>query len=122
MFVLEDYHAIDSAEVHEAVAYLLDHAPASLELVLSTRVEPPLPLSRLRGRGELLEIASADLRFSTADAHTLLVAHQGLVLEPSDVERLVERTEGWPAGLYLAALSLPGREDAHELHRRVRRR
>ena len=64
VFVLEDYHAIDNAEVHEAVSYLLDHAPASLELVLSTRVEPPLPLSRLRGRGDLLEIASADLQFS----------------------------------------------------------
>jgi LuxR family transcriptional regulator, maltose regulon positive regulatory protein len=111
VFVLEDYHAIDQAEVHEAVAYLLDHAPSSLELVISTRVEPPLPLSRLRGRGELLEIASADLRFSIDDAQTLLVAHQGLVLEPADVRRLVERTEGWPAGLYLAALSLAGRED-----------
>jgi len=111
VFVLEDYHAIDQAEVHEAVAYLLDHAPSSLELVISTRVEPPLPLSRLRGRGELLEITSADLRFSIDDAQTLLVAHQGLVLEPADVRRLVERTEGWPAGLYLAALSLAGRED-----------
>ena len=114
VFVLEDYHAIDNAEVHEAVSYLLDHAPASLELVLSTRVEPPLPVSRLRGRGDLLEIASADLQFSTADALTLLVAHQGLDIEPSDVNRLVERTEGWPAGLYLAALSLRGRDDAHE--------
>ena len=81
------------------------------KLVISTRVEPPLPVSRLRGRGELLEIASADLRFSIDDAHTLLVAHQGLALGPSDVQRLVERTEGWPAGLYLAALSLRGRED-----------
>ena len=114
VFVLEDYHAIESAEVHDAVAHLLDHAPSSLELVVSTRVEPPLPLSRLRGRAELLEITSADLRFSIDDAHTMLVAHQGLVLELSDVERLVERTEGWPAGLYLAALSLAGREDPHE--------
>ena len=114
VFVLEDYHAIDNAEVHEAVSYLLDHAPASLELVLSTRVEPPLPLSRLRGRGDLLEIASPDLQFSITDALTLLVAHQGLEIEPSDVNRLVERTEGWPAGLYLAALSLRGRDDAHE--------
>ena len=114
VFVLEDYHAIDNAEVHEAVSYLLDHAPASLELVLSTRVEPPLPVSRLRGRGDLLEIGSVDLRFSNADALTLLVAQQGLAIEPSDVNRLVERTEGWPAGLYLAALSLRGRDDAHE--------
>ncbi|HZA74191.1 MAG TPA: hypothetical protein VE476_14940, partial [Propionibacteriaceae bacterium] len=65
--------------------------------MVSTRVEPPLQLSRLRGRAELLEITSADLRFSIDDAHTMLVAHQGLVLELSDVERLVERTEGWPA-------------------------
>ena len=114
VFVLEDYHAIDNAEVHEAVSYLLDHAPASLELVLSTRVEPPLPVSRLRGRGDLLEIGSVDLRFSNADARTLLVAQQGLAIEPSDVDRLVERTEGWPAGLYLAALSLRGRDDVHE--------
>jgi LuxR family maltose regulon positive regulatory protein len=114
VFVLEDYHAIDNPEVHEAVSYLLDHAPARLELVLSTRVEPPLPLSRLRGRGDLLEIGSGDLRFSIGDALTLLVAHQGLDVDPADVDRLVERTEGWPAGLYLAALSLRGRDDAHE--------
>ena len=114
VFVLEDYHAIEHAEVHEAVAHLLNHAPSSLELVVSTRVEPPLPLSRLRGRAELLEIASADLRFSVDDANTLLVDHQGLALGPSDVRRLVERTEGWPAGLYMAALSLAGREDPRE--------
>ena len=114
VFVLEDYHAIENAEVHEAVSYLLDHAPASLEVVVSTRVEPPLPVARLRGRGELLEIVSGDLGFSIEDAYTLLVAQQGLVLDASDVGRLVERTEGWPAGLYLAALSLIGRDDAHE--------
>jgi LuxR family maltose regulon positive regulatory protein len=72
-----------------------------------------LPVSRLRGRGDLLEIGSADLSFSIADALTLLVGHQGLDIEPPDVNRLVERTEGWPAGLYLAALSLRGRDDAH---------
>jgi len=76
---------------------------------------PLLPLSRLRGRGDLLEIGSGDLRFSIADALTLLVAHQGLDVNPADVNRLVERTEGWPAGLYLAALSLRGRDDAHEI-------
>ena len=114
VFVLEDYHAVDNAEVHEAVSYLLDHAPATLELVLSTRVEPPLPVSRLRGRGELLEIGSADLQFSVPDAYELLIVQQGLEIEPSDVDRLVDRTEGWPAGLYLAALSLRGREDVHD--------
>jgi LuxR family maltose regulon positive regulatory protein len=114
VFVLEDYHAIDNPEVHAAVSYLLDHAPASLELVVSTRVEPPLPVSRFRGRGELLEITTEDLRFSNDDACTLLIAQRGLSLDASDVGRLVERTEGWPAGLYLAALSMAGREDAHE--------
>jgi LuxR family maltose regulon positive regulatory protein len=114
VFVLEDYHAIDNAEVHAAVSYLVEHAPENVELVVSTRIEPPLPVSRLRGRGQLLEIAVPDLQFSIDDAHTLLVAHQGLDLQPSDVRRLVERTEGWPAGLYLAALSLRGRQDAHE--------
>ena len=114
VFVLEDYHAIDNSEVHDAVSYLVEHAPQSLEVVLSTRVEPPLPVSRLRGRAQLLEIAVSDLQFSIGEAHTLLVAHQGLALQPSDVERLVVRTEGWPAGLYLAALSLRGREDARE--------
>jgi LuxR family maltose regulon positive regulatory protein len=112
VFVLEDYHAIDNPEVHEAVSYLVEHAPDGLELVVSTRVEPPLPVSRLRGRGELLEIAVPDLQFSVGDAHALLVGHQGLDLRRSDVQRLHERTEGWPAGLYLAALSLRGRDDA----------
>ena len=77
-------------------------------------MEPPLPVSRLRGRGELLEIASADLRFSVDDAYAMLVSHQGLALGLSDVRRLVERTEGWPAGLYMAALSLAGQAAPHE--------
>jgi LuxR family transcriptional regulator, maltose regulon positive regulatory protein len=114
VFVLDDYHAIDNGQVHEAVSYLIDHAPDTLELALSTRVEPPLPVSRLRGRGQLLEIAVADLQFTVDDAQTLLITHQGLDLDRPDVARLVERTEGWPAGLYLAALSLRGRTDARE--------
>jgi LuxR family transcriptional regulator, maltose regulon positive regulatory protein len=114
VFVLDDYHAINQADIHQAVAYFLEHAPQSLELVISTRVEPPLPVSRLRGRGELLEIASADLRFSVDDAYAMLVSHQGLALGLSDVRRLVERTEGWPAGLYMAALSLAGQAAPHE--------
>ncbi len=113
VLVIEDYHLISSAEVHEAIAFLLDHAPEGLELVLTTRVEPPLPIARLRARGELLEISTTQLGFSDAEARTLLNEHQGLGLEPADVSRLVERTEGWPAGLYLAALSLRGQTDAH---------
>ena len=110
MLVIEDYHVIASPEVHEAVTFLLDHAPARLELVLTTRVEPPLPIARLRARGELLEIATAQLGFSTDEAETMLNEQQGLALDRADVSRLVERTEGWPPGLYLAALSLRGRD------------
>jgi len=113
VLVIEDYHLITSAGVHEAIAFLVDHAPEGLELVLTTRVEPPLPLARLRAHGELLEISTAQLGFSDAEAMTMLNEHQGLGLEPTDVSRLVERTEGWPAGLYLAALSLRGHSDAH---------
>ena len=114
VFVVEDYHVIDNATIHEAVAYLVDHAPPNLEVVISTGVEPPLPLARLRGRGELLEIATTELRFSEDEAHTMLVTHQGLALDQSAVRRLVARTEGWPAGLYLAGLSLAGRAHPHE--------
>ncbi len=112
VLVIEDYHLITSTDVHEAVTVLLDHA-LPLELVLSTRVEPPLPIARLRARGELLEISAADLGFDGPEAAALLNEHQKLNLDPADVSRLVERTEGWPAGLYLAALSLRGRSDVH---------
>ena len=112
--VIDDYHLIASAEVHEAVSFLLDRAPAGFELVISTRTEPPLEVARHRARGELREIAVADLSFSVAEATGLLNDHHGLDLDPVDVARLVERTEGWAAGLYMAALSLRGRDDAHD--------
>ncbi len=111
--VIDDYHLIASAEVHEAVSFLLDRAPAGFELVISTRTEPPLEVARHRARGELREIAVADLSFSVAEATDLLNDQHGLDLDPIDVARLVERTEGWAAGLYMAALSLRGRDDAH---------
>ena len=114
VLVIEDYHLITSAEVHEAMSFVLDHVPSRLELVLSTRTEPPLQVARLRARGELLEVATSQLGFSVAEAQTLLNEHQRLSLDLADVSRLVERTEGWPAGLYLAALSLRGRSDVHE--------
>ncbi len=114
VLVIDDYHLISSAEVHEAVAFLLDHAPPGFELVISTRTEPPLHVARHRARGELLEITVADLGFSVSEATSLLNEQQGLGLDPADVALLVERTEGWPAGLYMAALSLRGRDDAHD--------
>jgi LuxR family maltose regulon positive regulatory protein len=111
--VLDDYHLIESPEIHESLAFLVDNLPAALHLVLSTRADPPLPLARLRARGELLEIRADDLRFTPAEAAELLNVVLELGLEDEDVTRLYERTEGWAAGLYLAALSLRGRADTH---------
>jgi LuxR family transcriptional regulator, maltose regulon positive regulatory protein len=117
VLVIDDYHLISTPDVHEAVAFLLEHLPPALELVISTRAEPPLPLARLRGRGELLELTARELGFSADEAAALLNEGQRLGLDREDVSRLVERTEGWPAGLYMAALSLHGRDDAHEVIR-----
>ncbi len=114
VLVMEDYHLIKNAEVHEAISFVLEHTPPALELVISSRVEPPLPIARLRGRGEILEIAAAHLGFSVSEAQTLLNGDQRLRLDPADVSLLVHRTEGWPAGIYLAALSLRHRDDPHE--------
>ena len=114
VLVLDDYHLIDSGEVHEAVGALLEYLPQTLEIAISTRTEPPLSLARLRGRGQMDEISTRELRFTAAEAEALLNDDQGLGLEQIEIERLLMRTEGWPAGLYLAALSLRGRADADE--------
>jgi LuxR family maltose regulon positive regulatory protein len=113
VLVVDDYHLVRSAEIHEGVAFLVENAPPTLELVLAGRSEPPLPLARLRAKGQLLEIGSEELRFSPAEADALLNDLHGLELAQDDVVRLRDRTEGWAAGLYLAALSLRGRSDAH---------
>lgn len=108
LLVLDDYHVIDAAEVHEAMSFLVEHAPDQLHLLVATRSDPPLRLSRLRSRGQLTEIRAADLRFAPAEAATFLNEVMGLELTPGDVQALEERTEGWVAGLQLAALSLRG--------------
>jgi LuxR family maltose regulon positive regulatory protein len=110
--VLDDYHLADTPEVGSTVSFLLDHQPPQLHLVISTRMDPALPLSRLRARGELVEIRAADLRFTAEEAATYLNRVQQLGLSPSDVEALESRTEGWVAALQLAALSLHHRDDA----------
>ncbi|PSK64543.1 HTH-type transcriptional regulator MalT [Micromonospora sp. MH33] len=102
---LDDYHVIDAAAVHEAVTFLLDNLPPQVTLAVTTRADPPLPLSRLRARGELVEVRAADLRFTTAEAEVFLNEVMGLHLEPALVAALEARTEGWAAGLQLAALS-----------------
>ena len=114
VLVLDDYHVIGDATVHEAVAFLLDHPPRGLHVAISTRSDPPLPLGRLRVLGQLTEVREADLRFTDAETAMLLNEVLGLHIPDDDVTRLRSRTEGWAAGLQLAALSLRGRADRHD--------
>jgi LuxR family maltose regulon positive regulatory protein len=114
VLVLDDYHSITNTEIHEAVAFLVERLPATLRLVVSTRSDPPLPLAVLRVRGELTEIRAGELRFSEDETSALLNDVLNLNLGSTEVSRLCERTEGWAAGLYLAALSLRGRTDSRE--------
>ncbi len=106
--VLDDYHLITTRPIHDALAFLLDHLPPQIHLVILTRADPPLPLARLRVRNQLTEIRAADLRFTTDEAAAFLHRTMGLNLSPEDVAALEARTEGWIAGLQLAALALRG--------------
>jgi LuxR family maltose regulon positive regulatory protein len=108
--VLDDYHTVSSPEVHDGVAFLLDHVSTRLHVVLITRADPDLPLARWRVSDELVEIRAADLRFTTDEASTFLNGASGLNLSVTDVDALAQRTEGWVAALQLAALSLKGRD------------
>jgi LuxR family transcriptional regulator, maltose regulon positive regulatory protein len=112
VLVLDDYHVVTNATCHQTLAFFLDNLPAGVHVVLSTRADPALPLARMRARGELVELRAAELRFTDEEASALLNGSMGLQLTTDDVERLAERTEGWAAALYLAGLSLRGREDA----------
>jgi LuxR family transcriptional regulator, maltose regulon positive regulatory protein len=114
ILVLDDYHLISEQAIHEGIAFLLDHLPPNMHLVISTRADPPLPAYRLRARGQLSELRSDDLRFTAGEAATFLNAAMGLDLAREDIETLEARTEGWIVGLQLAALSLHGRADARE--------
>ena len=111
LLVLDDYHLVDAGPVHESVAFLLENLPPGLLLAVSGRTDPPLPLARLRARGQLAELRAAELRFTTEEAAALLGAAAGPVLPDTAVVALTARTEGWAAGLQLAALSLRGRTD-----------
>jgi LuxR family maltose regulon positive regulatory protein len=106
VLVLDDYHCVRNESIHASVAFLLRHLPANVQLAIATRADPPLPLGSLRAAGEVLEIRAAQLGFSDAEARALLNDSLALGLEPAEVVLLRERTEGWPAGLRLAALSL----------------
>lgn len=114
VLVLDDYHLIENAEIHEVLGYLLEHAPPQFHLLISSRRDPPLPLARWRVRGELSELRAADLRFSDEEAAEFLREIMHLHLSPADTQRLNGRSEGWIAGLQLAALSLRGKEEVSD--------
>jgi LuxR family maltose regulon positive regulatory protein len=114
VLVLDDYHLIDAQEIHEGVAFLLEHLPPHVHVVIATRADPGFPLARLRARGELAEIRAGDLRFTADEAVVYLNEVMGLDLTAPDVAALEARTEGWIAALQLAALSMQGRNDAAE--------
>lgn len=112
--ILDDYHVIGAEVVHRAVSFLLDHLPPQMHLVIASRADPPLPLARLRGHGHLVELRQADLRFTPTEAAAFLNQVMGLALTPGEVALLAAHTEGWIAGLQMAAVSLQGRTDRAE--------
>jgi LuxR family maltose regulon positive regulatory protein len=111
ILVLDDYHIVDSKPVDEALTFLIEHLPHRMHLVIATREDPHLPLARLRARGQLTELRAANLRFTPAEATGFLNQLMGLNLSAEDIAALDKRTEGWIAGLQLAALSMQGRSD-----------
>jgi LuxR family transcriptional regulator, maltose regulon positive regulatory protein len=112
VLVLDDYHVIDGSAVDEALSFGLKHLPPGMHLVIATREDPHLPLARLRGRGQLSEVRADDLRFATDEAAEFLNQVMGLSLSAEDIAALETRTEGWIAGLQMAALSMQGLADA----------
>jgi LuxR family transcriptional regulator, maltose regulon positive regulatory protein len=111
--VLDDYQFVTEEESHKSVAFFVEHLPENVHLVISSRTEPPLPLGRLRARAQMNEIRSEQLAFTEEEAECLLNEKMGLDIGPDDLSVLLERTEGWPAGLYLASLSLQNKGNKH---------
>lgn len=112
ILVLDDYHVVEARQVDGALAFLLEHLPPQMHLVIATREDPHLPLARLRSRGQLTELRATDLRFSSFEAAEFLNQAMGLRLSEEDIAALETRTEGWIAGLQLAAISMRGHDDA----------
>jgi LuxR family maltose regulon positive regulatory protein len=117
VLVLDDVHRITAPAVHDLLAFLLDNLPPTLHLVIATRADPPLPIARLRARGQLTEIRQTDLCFSHTEAAAFLRQSMALDLTPEDVAVLADRTEGWIAGLQMAAVSMRQRDDLGEFVR-----
>jgi LuxR family maltose regulon positive regulatory protein len=113
VLVLDDYQYVTGENARESVAFFVEHLPENFHLVISSRTDPPLPLGRLRARAEMNEIRTEQLAFTAEEAECLLNEKMGLDIGPDDVSVLLERTEGWPAGIYLASLSLQNKEDKH---------
>ena len=111
ILVMDDYHVISTQEIQEGLAFLLAHHPPPLHLVISTRADPPLPIVRLRARGQLTELRADELRFTPQETASFLNELMGLDLLPEDIAALEARTEGWVVGLRLAGLSMQGRTD-----------
>lgn len=111
ILVLDDYHLVDARSVDDALTFLLEHMPPQMHLVITTREDPQLPLSRLRARGQLTELRAADLRFTPSEATEFLNSVMGLALSAQEISVLENRTEGWIAGLQLAVLSMQGHQD-----------
>ncbi len=112
--VLDDYHLIESESVHDAVRFLLDHHPLQMNLIIATRADPPLPVARLRGRSELVEVRMAELRFTLNEAMVFLNQMKDLTLSAEDIAVLHTQTEGWITGLQLAVLSLHGQKNSRD--------
>jgi LuxR family maltose regulon positive regulatory protein len=112
VLVLDDYHVIDSKQVDNTLTFLLEHLPSHMHLVITTREDPHLPLARLRARNQLTELRAADLRFTPSEAAEFLNQMMGLNISAEDIAALETRTEGWIAGLQLAAISMQGHQDA----------
>jgi ATP/maltotriose-dependent transcriptional regulator MalT len=113
VLILDDFHRLSKGPAREGIARLIEHAPSTFHVVLGTRSEPSLPLGAMRAHGELLEVRAHELAFTPDEADALLNGRLGLGLARDDVDLLVERIEGWPAGIYLAGLSLGGVADRH---------
>ncbi|MEJ2706239.1 MAG: LuxR C-terminal-related transcriptional regulator [Anaerolineales bacterium] len=115
ILVLDDYHVIESTQVDDVLTFLLEYLPPQIHLVIATREDPHLPLPRLRARGQMTELRAANLRFTSAEAAEFLNQTTGLSLSTEEIAALETRTEGWIAGLQLAAISMRGRDDAADL-------
>lgn len=113
--VLDDYHLITSAEVHRLVAFFLEHQPETMHVYIATRVDPPLPIAQMRARGQLTELRQADLRFTDEEAQDFICKGVGIDIASSDIATLMDRTEGWIAGLQLAILSMRNQKDFSRL-------